>query len=388
MSAREVGGKAKASSPLANAAKNAKTTTMEVDGAVRGATAATANPEPTEKPPVDGGTTIADERKPNPQKGEKAKEAKGRPSGQPNSQHAAKGGGGDHRQRKPKSKPKPGDPGWEAFRQKRNKRRAEAIRLKKKNGRRCPYALYIDASGVSTEVAKRIPLALSEWKLLLQQAIVQMAEDMLDMEKLGVESPGDKLYMAHQCFVEHVPKDTPKGEPRSIKPDNERFGHGAMFFDTEEAEGFAARAFRGTSVVREGRRFDIALSEKEVDRRATYSMVAQKVIWKAVSPYFWRCAKYAYRGLPDGEPEIVKEKATDRSEQLVVLVIKADKIWERCLDAMNERLFKLPFGRFVLRKKSEGIYPKPQNLLNADQAEAEAEEEEGGEPEKEDENVQ
>ena len=264
--------------------------------------------------------------------------------------------------RKPKSKPKPGDPGWEAFRQKRNKKRAEQQRLKKKNGKRSPYCLYIDAAGLSAEAGKRIPISLAEWKTLLQQAIVRMAEDMLEMREEGVEAPGDKLYMAHQCFVEHVPKDAPKGEPRSTKQDNERFGHGAMFFDTEEAERFARHAFRDVAVVREGKRFELSLAEKELDRRACYTMVASKTVWAAASAYFWRCVTYAYRGLPPGEPEIVKELPTDRSDDYVVLVIRADRLWERCLDDMDERLFKLPFGRFVLRKKSAGIYPKPQIL--------------------------
>ncbi len=354
MSEREVGGKAKASSPLNNFAKNARTTPMEVDGASGGGEKAKGVAAPAASSSgqarLNGGSA-------------------------PNTANAPAGSGGK-RQRKPKAKPKPGDPGWEAFKRKRNKRRAEQIRLKKKNGRRSPYALYIDAAGVSAEQSKRIPISLTEWKTLLQQALVRMAEDMLDMEKEGVDSPGDKLYLAHQCFVEHRPKGAPKGVPTSTKPDNERFGHGAMFFDTEEAESFAARAFRDTTVVREGKRFEIALDQKEIDRRACYTMVAPKVVWQAVHVYFWRCVRYAYKGLPPGEPEIVKEKATDRSDAYIVLVIRTERIWERCLDGMDERVFKLPFGRFVLRKKSEGIWPKPQVLPTADEAEAEAEVEE------------
>ncbi len=366
-------------------AKNAKTSAMEVDGAIGGANKAISAAEAStsnsggarakeytgkagtsQRPPGNGG---------GPNRG--GGESQNRGGGGNQNQ-----GGGGKRHRKPKPKLKPGDPGWEEFRQKRNKRRAEQLCLQKKNGKRSPYALYIDASGVTTENAKRIPISLAEWKHLLQDAVAQMALDMIEMEEEGVDSPGDTLYLAHQCFVEHVPKGTPKGTPMSNKPDDQRFGHGAMFFDTPEAEHFASRAFRGTSVVRDGRKFKVVLDPKEVDRRAAYTMVVQKVIWRAIQPYFWRCVRYAYRGLPEGEPEIVKEKATDRSDHLVVIVIRADRVWETCLDSMNERLFKLPFGRFVLRKKSLGIWPKPQAEadVGAEDAEASADDE-GEEPE-------
>ncbi len=389
MNTREVGGKAKASSPLSNAAKNAKVTEMEVDEAAPTTAKANQPDRPSGSVPKKGGAPVKGKG------GEKSKGG-GQATGNGGGNAAKKGGGsavpkgggntsqkggaqanqngGGHRPRKPKKKPKPGDPGWEAFRIKRNKRRAEQQRLKKKNGRRCPFALYIDASGVTAEASKRIPISLVEWKSLLQQAIVQMAEDLLEMKEEGVESPGDRLYLAHQCFVEHVPKDAEQGVPTSSKPDDQRFGHGAMFFDTEEAQDFATRAFRGTSVVREGKKFEVALKEREIDRRACYTMVAQKVIWQVVCTYFWKCVSYAYKGLPPGEPEVVKEKATDRSDDYIVLVIRVDRLWERCLDDMDERLFKLPFGRYVLRKKSEGIWPKPQ-ILPPDREEEEAEEE-------------
>ncbi len=233
---------------------------------------------------------------------------------------------------------------------------------------------------MTTESSKRIPISLAEWKRLLQEAVAQMALDMMEMEEEGVDSPGDTLYRAHQCFIEHVPKGTPKGMPMSNKPDGQCFGHGAMFFDTPEVERFATRAFRGSSVVRDGRKFEVVLDPKEVDRRAAYTMVVHKIIWCAIKPYFWRCVRYAYRGLPAGEPEIVKEKATDRSDHLVMIVIRTDRVWELCLDSMDERLFKLPFARFVLRKKILGIWPKSQTDAAAEASGAEVADDEGGEP--------
>ncbi len=135
-SMREVGGKAKATSPLSNMAKNAKTSAMEVDGATGGADESA--------PPATASTSNSG--------GARAKDNTGRAGagqcppgngGGPNRGNGDgqnRGGGsnqnqgdGGKRQRKPKPKLKPGDPGWEEFRQKQNKRSSSACR--KRTGR-------------------------------------------------------------------------------------------------------------------------------------------------------------------------------------------------------------------------------------------------------------
>ena len=140
---------------------------------------------------------------------------------------------------KPKtnSKPKPGDEKWEEFRSKRNKKRAERKRLAKKKGKKSPYALYIDATGVNREGQEmKVPISLTEWRILLQQAMVTAMDDLCNMQASGITSPGEKLALAHHCFVER--NNEPDGKPTSNKSPDTRFGHGAMFFDHQEAEIF------------------------------------------------------------------------------------------------------------------------------------------------------
>jgi len=317
MTDREVGRKSKIRSPLANVAKKQMAATTQ-------------DVEMTDIPSTSKGNSS----KPNGKKG--GKKSKSKPA---------------------KGKPIPGSEGWEKFKKKRNKRRAEKKKLNKKNGKKSPYALYVDASGASSDLAQKIKITLTEWRILLQQAMVQATDDLMQMSKDGLDSPGEKLALAHQCFVEHN-RDHPEGVPTSSMSADQRYGHGALFFDDKEAEIFMRRALRGCNVIREGRKFKLELEQKELDRRAVYSMVANRYIWESVKDRFWSIVKYLYARFPEGEPEVVHEGKVNRSEDLVCVAFRATPPWEEALDGMEERTFRTFAGKFHLRKKDEGIKPR------------------------------